>query len=70
MYAGGLVPKTVHPRLCEAKKNESKNIRKLRFLLGAPYAVRVLLNLDLGVDRACMREKSAYFRFEEGMRNL
>ena len=42
----------------------------MRFLLGAPYAVSALLNLDLGIDRACMRDKSVYFRFGEGAPDL
>ena len=66
MCAGGLVPTTARPGLCEAKIKCKKKHMKMRFLLGAPYAVRALLNLDLGIDRACMRDKIAYFRFGEG----
>ena len=42
----------------------------MRFLLGTPYAVSALLNLGLGIDRACMRDKSVYFRFGEGTPSL
>ena len=70
MCAGGLVPTTARPGLCEAKIKCKKKHLKMRFLLGAPYAVRALLNLNLGIDRACMRDKIAYFRFGEGAPDL
>ena len=60
-----LLPTSTRPMLCKAKLKLRKNIRKICALPVALYAVRSVLSIQLGMQRARMLGKLVHFRLRE-----
>ena len=60
-----LLPTSTRPKLCKAKLKLRKNIRKVCALLVALCAVRSVLNIELGMQRARMLGKLVHFRLRQ-----